>query len=153
MAGDAERPRPAGEQDLSALRDIVELAYGKYLPRMDRPPGPMLADLRPQVLAGQVWVVGSPPVALICLVPDGDALLVENVAVHPNAQGNGLGRRLLDFAEHQARAHGLGRLYLYTHEVMTENIAVYTHLGYREFARREDHGYRRVFMAKVLAVG
>jgi GNAT superfamily N-acetyltransferase len=111
---------------------IVDAAYGPYLTRMDRPPAPMLRDMQPLVESGQVWVVGRPPAGLICLVvTDDDSLLVENVAVRPDAQGAGLGRQLMEF------------------EVMHENIDIYTHLGYREFDRRSEGGYRRVFMEKV----
>ena len=81
---------------------------------------------------------------------DGASLLIENVAVSPAAQGTGLGRELMDFAERQARARGLRRLALYTNEVMVENLAIYARLGYRETARRTEDGYRRVFMEKLL---
>jgi hypothetical protein len=43
-----------------------------------------------------------------------------------------------------------GQLSLYTNEVMTENQAIYTHLGYREVDRHTEGGYRRVFMEKLL---
>ena len=74
----------------------------------------------------------------------------ENVAVSPEAQGAGLGRRLMEFAEQQARARGISRMTLYTHEVMTENLAIYAHLGYRETSRAVQGAYRRVFMEKLL---
>jgi hypothetical protein len=44
----------------------------------------------------------------------------------------------------------MARLTLYTHVVMTENQAIYAHLGYRETARRTENGYHRVFMQKDL---
>ena len=145
-----ERPRLAVETDLGALRAIVDAAYGPYLTRMDRPPAPMLRDMQPLVESGQVWVVGRPPAGLISLVvTDDDSLLVENVAVRPDAQGAGLGRQLMEFAEEEARRLDARRLWLYTNEVMHENIDIYTHLGYREFDRRSEGGYRRVFMEKI----
>jgi ribosomal protein S18 acetylase RimI-like enzyme len=73
------------------------------------------------------------------------------VAVDPAAQGTGLGRRLMDFAEEQARHMGLTRLWLCTKEVMTESASLYNHLGYREFDRRREAGYDRIFMEKMLA--
>lgn len=142
--------RLAGDDDLPALREVVDAAYGRYVARMDRKPAPMLRDLRPRVRAGEVWVVGRAATGLICLTVEGDAVLVENVAVRPDAQGGGLGRRLMDFAEQHARRLGLHRVRLYTNEAMTENLAIYTHLGYREIDRRVDDGYRRVFMEKLL---
>ena len=48
---------------------------------------------------------------------------------------------------------GLTRLTLYTHVVMTENQAIYAHLGYREVERRTADGYHRVYMEKVLRPG
>ena len=46
-------PRLAGEADLPRLREIVGATYARYLDRMDRPPFPMLADLRSRVLGQQ----------------------------------------------------------------------------------------------------
>jgi hypothetical protein len=34
---------------------------------------------------------------------------------------------------------------------MTENYAIYTHLGYQEVDRRTDDGYRRIYMEKTLS--
>lgn len=143
-------PRLARPADLPALRAIVQAAYDPYLERMDVPPAPLTADLRPRIDEGHVWIVGRPVEGLICLCQVDGALLIQNVAVHPSAQGTGLGRRLLAFAEEVARRKGLGRVTLYTNEVMTENLAIYGHLGYREVARRTEAGYRRVFMEKFL---
>lgn len=143
--------RLATEADLPRLREIVDAAYARYLPRMDRPPAPMTRDLRPEIQSCRVWVAGDPVVGVICLEADDDSVLVENVAVHPDAQGNGLGRRLMEFAEQHARRLALRRLRLYTNEVMTESLAVYRRLGYVETGRGTENGYRRVFMEKTLA--
>jgi GNAT superfamily N-acetyltransferase len=142
--------RPAVEADLEALREVVETAYRKYVARMDRPPGPMLQDLRPLIESQRVWVVARPISGLICLIAQEAALLVEMIAVHPGAQATGLGRQLMEFAEAEARRNGMSRLWLYTNEVMHENVSLYSHLGYREFDRRREHGYNRVFMEKHL---
>jgi ribosomal protein S18 acetylase RimI-like enzyme len=144
-------PRPATRADLPGVREVVTAAYARYLNRMDRPPAPMLADYGAAVDAGQLWVTGPPVTGLIELTEAGDTLHVENVAVHPSVQGAGLGRQLMDFAERRAILLGLTRLSLYTNEVMTENQAIYTHLGYREVGRHTDYGYRRVYMEKLLA--
>jgi ribosomal protein S18 acetylase RimI-like enzyme len=144
-------PRPATAADLPAIREVVGAAYARYLSRMDRPPAPMLADYGAAVDAGQLWVTGQPVAGLIELTEAGDALHVGNVAVHPGSQGTGLGRLLMDFAERRSILLGLTRLSLYTNEVMTENQAIYTHLGYREVSRHTEDGYRRVYMEKLLA--
>ena len=41
-------------------------------------------------------------------------------------------------------------IYLYTHEKMTENLALYVKIGYVEFDRRSEKGLDRVYMRKPL---
>ncbi len=142
--------RQATTADLEPIHAIIQAAYAKYLSRMPKPPVPVLRDYRGPVEAGSVWVTGAPITGLISLTPTGDSLLIENIAVHPAAQGTGLGRRLMQFAEQVAEQQRLRRLTLYTHEVMTENQAIYAHLGYREVDRRTEDGYRRIYMQKIL---
>ena len=146
----ARAPRLATSADSAAIRRVITDAYSRYLDRMDRPPAPMVADYGPAISRGHVWVLGEPIIGVIVLVPELGCLLVENVAVSPAAQGAGNGRRLMEFAEQRAISAGLNRLTLYTNEVMTENIAVYARLGYRETERRAEDGYRRVFMERLL---
>jgi ribosomal protein S18 acetylase RimI-like enzyme len=146
----SEQPRLAAEADMPGIRALIVAAYARYQDRMDRPPGPVLADYTDAVVAGRVWVLGDPVAAVLVLDPQQDSMLVDNVAVSPAAQGRGFGRALMEFAERQATARGLRRMTLYTNEVMTENLAIYAKLGYRETARRSDGGYSRVFMAKDL---
>jgi GNAT superfamily N-acetyltransferase len=149
-SGVSELPRLATEEDMPAIRGLIVAAYAQYQDRMDKPPGPVLTDYTDAVLAGRVWVLGDPVAAVLVLDPEQDCMLVENVAVSPAAQGRGLGRALMEFAERQAKTRGLSRMTLYTNEVMTENLVIYARLGYHETARRTEGGYRRVFMAKEL---
>jgi len=142
--------RLATDADLPAIRRVIAAAYDKYLARMDKPPAPLLRDYGTAVNAGTVWVAGSPVAGLISLTQEADTILIENVAVHPDQQGIGLGRRLMEFAEELAGERRIRRLALYTNEVMTENQAIYAHLGYEIMSRRTEHGYSRVYMEKTL---
>ena len=54
----------------------------------------------------------------------------------------------LTFAEATARAQGLPRIELFTNVHMTENRSLYPALGYREFARRTEDGFERVYFSK-----
>lgn len=159
-AGGPPAIRLATADDLPAIRALTTSAYARYRARMNIVPAPVRKDYQAELTAGQIWVLSPDETApgperraiagVIVLIEDGDSLLIENVAVRPSAQRTGLGRRLMEFAEQQARARGFSRLTLYTNEVMTENIAIYTHLGYRETSRAEQDAYRRVFMEKRL---
>jgi GNAT superfamily N-acetyltransferase len=146
-----ERPRLAGQADLPQIRVIVAAAYEKYLTRMDRAPAPLERDYADAIESELIWVIGEPIVGIVLLTQFEDALLIENVAVHPSVQSSGLGRQLMDFAEAEAAARGLRRLALYTNEAMVENVSIYGHLGFAEVARRTEDGFRRIYMEKVLS--
>src|SRR5215470_8089686 len=86
--GSAERvPRQATAADVPSVQRLVAAAYAKYASRMDRPPAPVLADYHGAVRAAHVWVLGAPIIGVIVLTEDDGSLLIENVAVHPSAQG------------------------------------------------------------------
>jgi len=147
--------RPATAQDRAAVEAIVDAAYSIYVERIGKAPGPMLDDYARLIDEGSVSVFEMPDgviAALIVLLPQADHLLLNNVAVHPDHQGRGLGRRLVAFAESEARRLGYAELRLYTHQRMTENIALYARLGFRETGRGTEAGYDRVFMTKPIGV-
>jgi len=78
-------------------------------------------------------------------------MLLDNVAVAPFAQGLGLGRKMLEFAERAARDAGFRSIRLYTNEAMTENVSLYSRIGYCETHGAEEKGLRRVYMTKQLS--
>ena len=134
------------------MRDIVRAAYAHYTARLGKPPGPMLDDYAARVAAGEVWVCGGGDAlaGILVLEPAPDHLLLDNIAVAPAWQGRGVGRRLLGFADAEARRMGYAELRLYTHVLMHENIALYRRIGYVETGRIVEKGFRRVYMTKRL---
>ncbi len=155
FAADAlgHRIRPGTAEDLTAIERIVRDAYAKYVERIDKPPAPMLDDYRQRIRDHAAWVLeqGDDVVAVLVLLPEADHLLLDNIAVDPEQQGEGLGRALMDFAEMEARRRGYDEIRLYTHRTMTENIALYPRLGYEETGRGAQAGYERVFFRKRLS--
>jgi len=142
--------RPASASDLSAMTRIIADAYHKYVQRIGKAPGPMLDDYPAHVRRHTAWVVESDAMVLglIVLLPERDHLMLDNVAVDPAHHGRGVGRALMTFAEQEAVRRGYTELRLYTHEMMTENLAMYPALGWQETGRGEQAGYRRVFFRK-----
>ena len=112
----------------------------------------MLEDYAARVSEGVVWVLedGAVIAAIIVLLPGVNHLLLDNIAVSPNHQGLGLGRRLLAFAETEALRRGYREIRLYTHQTMVENQRLYASIGYQETGRGTEAGYDRVFMRKQL---
>ena len=149
---DKPRIRAATAADVPAITEIVDHAYRHYIARMGKPPGPMLEDYAARVSEGVVWVLeeGAVIAAIIVLLPGVNHLLLDNIAVSPNHQGLGLGRRLLAFAETEALRRGYREIRLYTHQTMVENQRLYASIGYQETGRGTEAGYDRVFMRKQL---
>ncbi len=124
-----------------------------YVNRIGREPAPMNADYDRIAAEGQSWVAehDGRVVGLLVLERGEEHLLLENVAVLPQAQGLGVGGRLLRLAEDRACAYGLREVRLYTNESMTENLAYYPRRGYNESHRSVQDGYHRVFFTKRLS--
>jgi len=144
--------RPATAHDVAGITQIVDDAYRHYIPRMGRPPAPMLDDYAARVSEGVVSVVEEGDIVrgVLVLLPEPDHLLLENIAVDPEYRGTGLGRLLLAFAEAEARRQGYRELRLYTHETMIENQRLYARIGYEETGRGTEAGFARVFFRKRL---
>lgn len=65
-------------------------------------------------------------------------------------QGTGLGRALLANAERRAAELKLGELRLLTHELMTDNRAFYTALGWTRLDAPVDERLPRVYFRKTV---
>jgi ribosomal protein S18 acetylase RimI-like enzyme len=144
--------RPATGADAASVAALVDAAYGHYVQRLGMRPGPMTDDYTAIIRDHQVTVVEhhGAIVGLVVLTVTDEGFLIDNVAVHPSRRGTGLGRALLLFAEGEARRAGFDSIYLYTHEQMTENLALYSRIGYVEYDRRSQGGFSLVYMRKQL---
>jgi ribosomal protein S18 acetylase RimI-like enzyme len=145
--------RIAGRNDISAVEAVINAAYSHYVVRIGRKPAPMLDDYAALIREEKVHVIEYEGAirGVLVLIPETEALLLDNVAIAPAAQGLGLGRKLLEFAERAAKEAGYRSIRLYTNEAMTEYIALYARIGYRETHRSEEKGLRRVYMTKPLS--
>lgn len=132
--------RSAQAEDATAIAECVAAAYRHYIDRIGKPPGPMLDDYKEVIQQHRVLVLtnGANINGVLVLIRQTQSLLVDNVAVHPDYQGRGLGRRLMALAEEEARRLGFTTVTLYTNERMTANIELYKKLGYTETERRTE---------------
>ena len=144
--------RAATAADVPAIVDIVDRAYRHYIARIGKPPGPMLDDYAARVSEDAAWVLqeGSAIAGILVLLSTPEYLLLDNIAIAPDRQGRGLGRRLLTFTESEALRRGYREIRLYTHQTMIENQRLYALIGYEETGRGSEAGYDRVFMRKPL---
>ena len=123
--------RPATQDDLPALADLLEAAFGNRVePSLDRP-------------GDTTYVIerGSELVGTVRLSVDGGWGGVYGFAVHPSWQGRGIGRDVLARACRMLRADGRARVTL---EVETRNdnaLRLYTSSG---FVREAGEDYWRL---------
>ncbi len=145
--------RIAQPTEADTVKDIVAAAYRPYIARIGKPPGPMLDDYTQRIANAQTWVLEDATclVAILVLEESPTNLLLDNIAVRPDCQGKGYGRALIEFAESEALRRGFQSISLYTHALMTENIALYRRIGFVETHRLTEKGYDRVYMTKPLS--
>lgn len=132
--------RAARPEDLDALRTCFEAAFAPWVARLPDLPD-ITADLPDQLDQGLVYVLSDDArllAALVMRIAHGRVHLI-NLAVHPDAAGQGLGRRLIQHAEQAGRAAKAQDMTLATHAGMDSTIAFYKRLGFVEVAR---HAHR-----------
>jgi N-acetylglutamate synthase-like GNAT family acetyltransferase len=144
--------RRATPQDVPQLAALARDAYAPYVERIGRPPAPMVADYLDMVVSHETWVSEDETgiTGLVVLVPNDDHLLLENIAVRPDQQGQGIGSTLLAIADRRARDLGLSEVRLYTNEKMTENLTYYPRHGYVRTHSAAEDGFRRVYFTRYL---
>lgn len=144
--------RSAIGADVSKVAALVNAAYGHYIERIGILPRPMTDDYAEVIANRRVTVAESHGaiVGVIVLTENDEGFLIDNVAVDPSHRGKGLGKALLELAEAEARRAGFDSIHLYTHEKMTENLALYSRIGYVEYDRHSQGEFALVYMRKHL---
>jgi DNA-binding MarR family transcriptional regulator len=145
-------------EECDARDPRADYALSEYAAELDRrfvggfarPPGD--ADrLTPPAGLFLVAMLGDEPVGCGGLAfADGEPPLVKRVWVAPAARGLGLATRLMAELESRARAHGATAVRLDTNKVLTEAVALYRRLGYREVPAFHDDPYSHHWFEKAL---
>lgn len=112
----------------------------------------MVADFAAAQREGQLEILQCEQSTIGYLVSftRNSSLFVENVAIAPQHQGKGYGGGVFALLEARAKVFGLAAIELYTNEKMTENLDFYPRLGFEEFDRRTEAGFKRVYFRKTV---
>ncbi|MDP3746434.1 MAG: GNAT family N-acetyltransferase [Phenylobacterium sp.] len=145
--------RVADKADADAIGALTREAYAKWVEVIGREPLPMTVDYSDALRKHRFDLlhVGRHLAALIETVPERDHLLIVNVAVRPAFRGRGFGVKLLKTADELAASSGLMGTRLYTNKLFTENLRLYSSLGYQVEREEELNGGIAVHMLKVRA--
>ncbi|MDK4717208.1 GNAT family N-acetyltransferase [Rhizobium sp. CNPSo 4039] len=142
-----------------ALLDLILTSFAYMNGRID-PPSSALAltseTLKAKALCEIAYVAldGEQLVGCIFCRPEAGSLYVGKLAVLPEAQGKGIGKRLLGLAETTARELGLKALRLETRIELIDNHATFAAWGFQKTAENRHAGFDRttsIEMRKAIA--
>jgi len=129
--------RPVRPDELALLADIEAAADTLFEPLGIGPlPGPGTREEFARALV--VLVAGEPPVGLCRIDGIGDRAHLEQLSVHPDHAGCGIGRALLRAGCDWARAHDFDELTLATYRDVPWNGPFYASEGFVESGPVED---------------
>ncbi|MER9328777.1 GNAT family N-acetyltransferase [Mesorhizobium sp. M0488] len=145
--------RRAEAADAAAIGDLVRAAYAKWVPVIGREPMPMRADYDKAVAEHpfDLAIEDGRIVGMIETMLADEHLWIENVCVAPDAQGKGIGRLLLERAEHKAIKASRRELRLLTNGAFETNVSLYRRQGYAVDREEPFMNGMTVYMSKRLA--
>ena len=146
---------PAALEDVEAISVLSQRAYEAYIPVINARPLPMDADYADFVKNHEAWVLRQEGTITACAVLEiqSDHLMIYNLAIDPDCQGNGWGRHLLRFGIDRALALGFKEVRLYTNALMTANREWYRRAGFTETHQVQVGDKLVVYMSMALDGG
>ena len=139
--------------DADHLLAIARGACQQFVAEMGKEPAPMLTNYDQHLAEDDVMVAMTEDnkiAGFAVLIHKPDGCWLENIAVDASLKGQGIGNLLLHHIEDGLVQRGINTIRLYTNVVMRQNMAWYQRHGYREYDRKQDEGYERVYFMKAL---
>lgn len=133
----------AKQYDAAELKTVTRAAYAEWAVLLGRDPLPMIADYNEALKIHRFDTLRKSGIicALIETELREDSLWIENIAILPRFQGQGIGRWFLNLAQDLAREANLYKLTLYTNAKMERNIRIYKKYGFQvEKEEIVEHG-------------
>lgn len=152
--------RALAARDVEAVR-VVERAAGERfrdvgMPEVADDEPASAAELERVAAHGRGWVAVDDqdgPIGYVVVEAVDDAAHIAQLSVHPEHQGHGVGRSLVDRAATWGRDHGLAALTLTTFAEVPWNRPLYERLGFRVLAEDELGDGLRSVRATEAALG
>lgn len=142
------RVAPAAPDDLCDAVAVIHRAFATLAGRID-PPSAALTETTKSLAArfdrgGTVFVarLDGKIVGAVCADPKPDgSIYLDRLSVDPAFVGRGIARALVTAVEDFARETGYDRVTLGVRLLLTDNIALFRHLGYTETSRKAHPGF------------
>lgn len=143
-------PIPEDFSDWAGLLTLIRTAFA-YMDDVIDPPSsahrltPASLAEKAQAEICHLAIEDGRTVGCLFLKPEApDCLYVGKLAVLPHLQGKGVGRRLLQAAEEEARRRSLSRLRLETRIELVQNHATFAAWGFARTAEKSHPGFDRI---------
>lgn len=129
--------------DRAAVIKVLQRAFADYDGHLTPPPGALgetEASVRAHLRHGSIALafMGAEAVGAMFAERRGEVLFLSRVSVVPERRGSGITARLVEWAAGEARRQGVRVLSLRVREVLSQNLALFQRLGFREVGR---HGH------------
>lgn len=139
------RAHPEGGQ-AKAILGLIRRCFASMEGRID-PPSSMhrLTEeaIDRQAREGEVWIIGTPPVACVFLTLRADCLYLGKLAVDAPWRGRGLAARLVEHAADRARALHRGTVDIQVRVELVENQMAFAKMGFVKTGETAHEGYAR----------
>jgi ribosomal protein S18 acetylase RimI-like enzyme len=128
--------RLAIEEDAEDISEILRLSFAEfesdYTPAAYAIVTPPAEEITGRFAEGPMWVAvrNGQLTGTVSVVPETDRLYIRSMAVLPNAQGLGIGKRLMLAVEKYGIEKGFDSLFLYTTHFSADAIRLYERLGF-----------------------
>jgi len=139
--------RLAEKSDAAGVLAVVLAAFGQYRGRLvpeSSAFGETVETVRGTIEAGGAVIAEAADgrmVGAVLFEPEGDALYLGRLAVLPELRGQGVAARLVEAVEAQARARRCPAVTLGVRLALSDNIRLFTRLGYVETGRTAHPGF------------
>ena len=157
--GSDVRLRLGTADDAETVAALIYAAFspfeGEYTPGAFEYTTPKAEAIVPRFEEGPIWIaeVDGEAVGTVSGLPEGERFYIRSMAIKPSGQRSGIGQKLLDALEAEARARGFEKLYLYTTHVLPGAKRLYEKNGFyvlRETPPEEWHDMGGLEMEKKL---
>jgi len=141
---------PASADQVQFATKCAALSYEQFVVTIGKKPAPMVANFAKHREQNELHIISfdGNPVGYVVFMKHQDALFIDNIAIMPLSQGNGIAGFVFAWLNRLAAEMELNFLRLYTNEKMTGNLSLYQHLGFRETHRGHENGFSRVYFEK-----
>lgn len=152
--------RLATDDDAQAIADVLFEAFSLhrtfYTPEAFAAVTPSAAAIEGRFAEGPIWVaeLNGVVVGTVSLTTEPEGLYIRSMAVRPNAQGQGIGHKLLDAVDVFTSTSKIDRIFLYTTYFVKGAKEMYEKHGFkwvRETTAEEWYGTPGLEMEKMVS--